>query len=248
MMFLAFNKHIAVSNKAALWNHLKYPVSNKNFLSIRLNSSNKRSDLSNGETEKPSLLKLDSLLEGELKKASQRRTFQNENSALGGDDFNAIDNISDSASKVFLNKQIFNNLKITRGVKGGSQIKVNNNTSSMLNNNLGVLSQNILNTDLEDITTLGNKDEYGTLKTSKKLRNAPRGNIAVTKSLSSGLMQLTKRQQQNNLRFNLKLRDKHMRPCKVKRAQQTRVSAKKFNEGWADYMGVVHAMIRRGYA
>ncbi|XBW37866.1 hypothetical protein QEN19_003441 [Hanseniaspora menglaensis] len=203
------------------------------------------SDNKKNDSEKPSLLKLDALLEGELKKASKKRAFQND--SFVKDDFSNLNSITDSATKVFLNKQIYNNLKITRGVKGGSQIKVNNNTTSMLNNNLGILSQNILSTENDDFSSLESQDEYGTLKTSKKLRIAPRGNIVVTKSLSSGLMHLTRRQQQNNLRFNLKLRDRHMRPSKVKRAQKTRVSAKKFDAGWADYMGVVHAMIRRGY-
>lgn len=243
-MFSVLSRSKHSCSKAAFLAVPKTPLATQTVLFKRLNSSNQKDGQGKLDSEKPSLLKLDSLLESELKKASQRRALQNDaNSAQY--DFNSV---SDSASKVFLNRQIHNNLKITRGIKGGSQIKVNNNTSSMLNNNLGVLSQSILHTNLDDLTTNEGKDEYGTLKTSKKLRNSPKGNIVVTKSLSAGLMHLTKRQQQNNLRFNLKLRERHMRPSKVKRAQKTRTSAKKFDEGWSDYMSVVHAMIRRGYA
>lgn len=247
-MFSVLCRNTAVSKNHIVLSSSKLPILYNSLLSKRLNSNDNKDNSTKLDNNKnSSFLKLDSLLEGELKKATQRKAFQNENHSASNDDFNSLNAIADSASKVFLNKQIYNNLKITRGIKGGSQIKVNNNTSSMLNNNLGVLSQNILSTDLEDLSSLESKDEFGTLKTSKKLRNSPRGNIVVTKSLSSGLMHLTRRQQQNNLRFNLKLRERHMRPSKVKRAQKTRVSAKKFNEGWSDYMSVVHAMIRRGY-
>lgn len=203
-----------------------------NFTSIKQST---RLYSSNGQTT--SLLKLDEVLKSELKKR------QIQSSASENDEI-----VEEIKKKQYLASQLTKNLNMIRGVQGGTQIKIQSNLN-LFNNSLSANNKSKYNESL-DVNSLGKDDNYKVLDPTNLIKKSiisSVNSVSSRSTLRSALSKIRNIHDSTNQGFDIKLRQRHMRPCKVRRQKKMFVDSIKFNEGFSDYMSTTYALMRRGY-
>lgn len=184
-----------------------------------------------------SFLKLDEVLKTELKKR-QLQSAETENDEV----------IKDIKMKQYLDNQVGKNLNMVRGVRGGTQIKVQSNLN-LFNNSLSANNASRFNESLS-MNSLGKEDNYKAFNSTKLVKKAAItavNSVSSRNSLRAAFNKIRSIHDSTNKTFHIKLRQRHMRPCKVKRQKNMYIGSKKFDEGFSDYMSTTYALLRRGY-
>ncbi|KAL6932843.1 hypothetical protein ACO0R3_001931 [Hanseniaspora guilliermondii] len=210
-------------------NCLKY----NNIASIK--QSNRLYSSFNSQTK--SFLKLDDVLKSELKKR-QIQTSNSENDKV----------VEDIKKKQYLANQITKNMNMIRGVQGGTQVKIQSNLN-VFNNSLSA-NNSSKHSDSLDLNSLGNDDNYNALDPTNLIKKSfisSVNSVSSKSTLRSALGKIRSINDSTNQLFDIRLRERHMRPCKVKRQKKMFIDSKKFNLGFSDYMSTTYALLRRGY-
>ena len=184
-----------------------------------------------------SFLKLEEALKTELKKRDL--DLSQEDSA----------NVKNIKMKNFLDDQLLRNLSMVRGVAGGTQIKISNN-ANLFNNSMSVSGNQRFTNILSNEYTgkVDNSNLYNPTKQAKKAAINAHNSVAARQSLRQALSKIRNIHETSDKLFQFKLRDRRMRPCKVRRLKNMHIGNKKFDEGISDYMSTAYALLRRGYS
>lgn len=184
-----------------------------------------------------SFLKLEEVLKTELKKRDLDYSHE---------DSEKVKNIK---MKNFLDDQLLRNLSMVRGVAGGTQIKVSSN-SNLFNNSMSVSGGQRFNNILsnEYAGKMDGSNIYNPTKQAKKAAINAHNSVAARPSLRQALSKIRSIHESSDKLFQYRLKERRMRPCKVRRLKNMHIGNKKFDEGISDYMSTAYALLRRGYS